>query len=158
MRNIVLARIDDRLIHGQIVTAWLKQTNGNTIAIVDDLLPKDPFMLRILKAASPPGISVEILNVEDAIAFLSEDSPAEERLVILTKIPQAMEKLIDGGILLEKIILGGMGAKAGRQKFNKNISASPEEVESMKHILGKNVELLYQLVPNDRPADVKKLL
>lgn len=158
MRNIVLVRIDDRLIHGQIVTAWLKQTNGNTILIIDDALPNDPFMHRILKAASPPGISVEILSVGDALRFLAEDSPSDEKLVILTKAPQPLEKLIEGGISIDRIILGGMGAKAGRQRFNKNISANAEEVESMRQILGNNVEMLYQMVPNDRPVDVRKLL
>jgi len=158
MRNVVLARIDDRLIHGQIVTAWVKQTNGNRIVIVDDPLTKDTFMQRLLKAAAPPGISVDILTTENAINFLKETSAAGEYIIILTKVPEIMEALIDGGVSIDKIILGGMGAKEGRNRFNKNVSASLKEVESFKRILGKGIAMLYQLVPSEKAEDVKKFL
>lgn len=62
MKNIVLIRIDDRLIHGQVVTQWIKDTNGNRILIVDDKLVNDRMMMRILKAAAPPGVKVEVMT------------------------------------------------------------------------------------------------
>lgn len=158
MRNIVLARIDDRLIHGQIVTAWVKQTNGNRIVIADDPLTKDTFMQRLLKAAAPPGISVDILAVSDAINFLKEEPAAGECIIILAKVPGVMEALINGGVGIDRVILGGMGAKEGRKRFNKNVSASPEEIESIKRILGKGVEMYFQLVPSEKAEDVKKLV
>ena len=83
MRNIVLARIDDRLIHGQVVTAWVKQTNGNRIVIADDPLTKDTFMQRLLKAAAPPGITVDILTTADAINFLKEAPESGENIILL---------------------------------------------------------------------------
>lgn len=158
MRNVVLARIDDRLIHGQIVTAWVKQTNANRIVIVDDPLTKDTFMQRLLKAAAPPGISVDILTMDNAVNFLKETPAAGEYIIILTKVPEVMEALIDGGIVIDKVILGGMGAKEGRNRFNKNVSASPKEVETIKRILGKGIPMLYQLVPSEKAEDVKKYL
>lgn len=158
MRNIVLARIDDRLIHGQVVTAWVKQTNANRIVIADDPLTKDNFMQRLLKAAAPPGISVDILTAVDAINFLKEAPTAGENIIILVKVPEVMEALIDGGVLLDKVILGGMGAKEGRSRFNKNVSASPKEVESIKRILGKGTAMFFQLVPAEKAEDVKKFV
>ena len=86
MRNIVLARIDDRLIHGQVVTAWVKQTNGNRIVIADDPLTKDTFMQRLLKAAAPPGITVDILTTADAINFLKEAPESGENIILLAKV------------------------------------------------------------------------
>ena len=62
MKNIVLIRIDDRLIHGQVVTQWIKDTNGNRILIVDDKLVNDRMMMRILKAAAPPGVKMQRRN------------------------------------------------------------------------------------------------
>jgi len=69
-----------------------------------------------------------------------------------------LEVLIDGGVELEKIILGGMGSKAGRKKFNKNVSASQEEVETMKRIIKKGSSIYFQLVPTEKATDVQKLL
>ena len=63
MRNIVLARIDDRLIHGQIATAWTKTTSATKIVIADDPLTKDTFTQRLLRAAAPHDITVEIGTV-----------------------------------------------------------------------------------------------
>ncbi|MDD4570601.1 MAG: PTS sugar transporter subunit IIB [Tepidanaerobacteraceae bacterium] len=158
MRNIVLARIDDRLIHGQVVTSWVKQTNANRIIIVDNPLTKDVFMQRLLKAAAPSGISVSILTTEDAVKFLKEEPSAGENIIILVKVPEAIEALIDGGVVLDKVILGGMGAKEGRSRFNKNVSASSKEVECIKRILEKGVSMYYQMVPNERAVDVKKII
>ncbi len=158
MKNIVLCRIDDRLIHGQVVTSWVKQTSGNKIIIVDDALTKDVFMQKILKAAAPPDVKVEVLNTDDATDVLKEEPASGEKIIILVKTPQALEKLIEGGVELPKIILGGMGAKEGRKKFNRNVSASSEEVDSMKRILEGGTEIYYQLVPTEAAVNVSKLL
>ena len=158
MKNIVLCRIDDRLIHGQVVTSWVKQTGGNKIIVVDDALTKDLFMQKILKAAAPPDVKVEVLGTLDATDVLKEDAANGEKVIILVKIPQILENLIKGGVALPKIILGGMGAKEGRKKFNRNVSVSSEEAESMKRIIESGTEILYQLVPTETPTDVRKLL
>lgn len=158
MRNIVLCRIDDRLIHGQVVTAWVKQTNGNRIIIVDNALTKDVFMQKILKAAAPPNIKVDVLSADAAAAVLLEDATEGEQIIILVKVPEVLETLMDNGVRFEKIILGGMGAKAGRTKFNKNVSASQEEAETMKRIIQKGTHIFFQLVPTEKATDIQKLL
>lgn len=158
MKNIVLARIDDRLIHGQVVTAWVKQTNATRIVIADDPLTNDSFMQRLLKAVAPPGIVVDILTVEAAADFLKEEPAAGENIIVLVKTPEVIEDLIQRGVALDKVILGGIGAKEGRKRFNKNVSASPAEVECIKRIIDKGVEMYYQLVPSEKAVDVKKLI
>lgn len=157
MRNIVLARIDDRLIHGQVVTSWVRTVDADQILIADDALMGDTFTQRVLKAAAPPGISVDVRSVEDAARYLQEDTRGG-RLVLLTKSPQAIEALIDADVAIGRVILGGMGFKAGRTRFNKNVSASPEEIESFRRMLGRGVEIFYQLVPSEVPTNIKKLL
>lgn len=157
MKNIVLARIDDRLIHGQVVTAWVRTVDANQIVIADDALMRDTFTQRVLKAAAPPGISLEILAVDDAAVHLLEDA-AGERIVLLTKTPQAIERIVEAGVLLDTVILGGLGFKQGRARFNRNVSASPEEIDSFKRMLDRGIDILYQLVPSEVPAHIKKLL
>ena len=66
MKNIVLTRIDDRLIHGQVVTAWIKQYPINKILIIDDELSQNRLMERIYKAAAPMGVEVLIQSVSEA--------------------------------------------------------------------------------------------
>ena len=149
MKNIVLIRIDDRLIHGQVVTQWIKDTNGNRILIVDDKLVNDRMMMRILKAA--------VMTVADAETELKQDAVPGENIVILVKVPLVLEALIDAGIPMQKIVLGGMGLTPQRKKFNKNVAATEEEVECMKRIVAKGVPMEFQLVPAERAINVEKL-
>ena len=158
MKNIVLSRIDDRLIHGQVVTSWVKQTGGNRIMIVDDALTKDIFMQKILKAAAPPDVVVDVLTIEAAAVMLKGEEESGEKIIILVKVPQTLEKLIEGGVTFKRIVLGGMGAKEGRKKFNRNVSASREEMDSMKRMIEGGTEIVFQLVPVESPVDVRKML
>ena len=70
MKHIVLCRIDDRLIHGQVVTAWVKQTEGNRIVIIDEALVKDVFLQKIIKAAAPSDIRIDIYSIENGVCEL----------------------------------------------------------------------------------------
>ena len=158
MRNILVTRIDDRLIHGQVVTAWIKQYPINRILIIDDELSKNKLMGRIYKAAAPVGIEVVIMNQDMAEGFIKETLVPKENLMILVKVPQVLEGLISKGIAINKVILGGMGAKPGRKTFNKNVSANEEETGCYKRMIEGGVEIYYQLVPNDKEVNIRKLL
>ncbi|MPN05835.1 PTS system mannose-specific EIIAB component [bioreactor metagenome] len=111
-----------------------------------------------MKAAAPPDVTVVILDVSGTAAYLSEAGEPSERWILLTKAPEAMERLLDAGVPLTKIILGGMGMKAGRTRFNKNVSASPEETACMKKLVERGIDMQYQLVPRELPVNIKKLL
>lgn len=158
MKELALVRIDDRLIHGQVVTAWAKETNCNRIIIIDDELAANTLMQRILKAAAPPGIKVEVMTVNESIIELKKEALPDERIIILVKIPQVLENLIDNGVKIEKIILGGMGLTAERKRFTKNVSATDEEIKCMKRIIEKGVSIDYQLVPSEKAVDIKKII
>lgn len=68
MADIQVIRADFRLIHGQVITKWIRQTPANKILIIDDVLAKDSFMSSIYVMAAPPGIEVIIDTVDDAVA------------------------------------------------------------------------------------------
>jgi len=157
MKNLVLVRIDDRLIHGQIVTQWLKSTHGNKILIIDDDVPNNPMIIRILKAAAPPDVKVVIKSVTEGIEYCKKEKKTDdEQIVLLVKTPEVIEKLLDDGVPIPKVILGGMGFKAGRSRINRNISANQEEIDCMKRILDKGTEIWYQLVPAEVAQNFEK--
>lgn len=156
MNKIALARIDDRLIHGQILTSWVKSTNTNHIVIIDNKLVTDMFTQRILKAAAPKDIKVDIVNEVDSIELLKQNS--NKNIIILTKTPTPFEYLLDQGIEIKEINLGGMGLKDDRVKFNKNVSANQQEVDSMKRLIDRGVSMYYQMLPVESAVDVRKIL
>lgn len=62
MENLVLTRIDDRLIHGQVMTAWIKQKNAVQVVVADDEVAEDEFMINVLEMAVPDEIAIGIFN------------------------------------------------------------------------------------------------
>ncbi|HAE62894.1 MAG TPA: PTS mannose/fructose/sorbose transporter subunit IIB [Eubacteriaceae bacterium] len=158
MKDIVLARVDDRLIHGQVVTAWAVTTRATRIIIVDDGVANDSFNKRVIKLLAPAGTAVDIYTVEEGIQELLSEPKANERIIVLTKTPITFEALVEGGVKLEKVILGGMGLRDNRKPFVKNVSCSPEEIDSIKNMMNKGVKVIYQLVPEQRVIEISGLL
>ena len=157
MKNIVLARIDERLIHGQVATQWLKLINANTIVVADDKIPTDNFMTMILQAVCPRNCKLHLLTPKDAAEFLKGEA-GSEKVFIVTKGPEAMLAMIEEGCEFKEIILGNMGGAPGRKMFNRNVSASESEVQCFKDIVGKGVPIYQQMVPADSRVDVQTLL
>ncbi|WP_227762311.1 PTS system mannose/fructose/N-acetylgalactosamine-transporter subunit IIB [Zhaonella formicivorans] len=155
--DVVLYRIDDRLIHGQVMTAWSKLTSANHVIIVDDSVVADPFMCKILSMAAPSGMKVEILNVDDGIKRLK--GPGEgTRVIVLFKVPQVVLKLIEAGIKISNLNVGGMGAAPGRKPLFKNISASPAEIETLKKIDSLGTKIEFRIVPDDKSIPFDKVI
>ena len=98
--EISLVRIDDRLIHGQVVTAWLKYYPSDVIVIVDDGVAKDALMQRVLRAAAPKGSTVVAKSIADTIAFLNDDANTGKKVMLIAKGPEPIEQLVDGGIAM----------------------------------------------------------
>jgi len=158
MKKIVLTRIDDRLIHGQVITAWVKYIKSDGILIVDEDLSKNALMQRIYKAAAPTGLEVFIANEKDAVEFLMTDSPTVKNVIILAKTPQVIENLRIGGADIKAVILGGMGSNHERKKLIRNVFSSKAENECFKRLIDSGCSVDFQLVPDEKSTDISKLI
>ena len=85
MADVRLVRVDFRLMHGQVVTAWLKQVSADAILIVDDKLASDKFLAQVFLMAKPPGVKVAIRSIEKAVAAFQNDSFKSEKMLVLFK-------------------------------------------------------------------------
>ena len=151
MKNIVLARVDDRLIHGEVVSVWTPSLNINRIIIVDDEVAADAFNKRVIKALAPNGVRCNVYSVEKGADILQRDSkdPAE-RVMVLTKTPITYDRMADLGLKLSDVNLGGMGLRGERTPFIKNVACSPDEIEAIKNLIEKGTHVYYQLVPEQQ--------
>lgn len=156
MQNLVLTRIDDRLIHGQVMTAWSRVTQAEQVIVVDNEVAKDDFMINVLENAIPENMAIGVFNQEDAVTFLSV--PLAAPTIILVKTPQVLEYLIDHHVDIKEIDLGGMGAKAGRERLYHTISTSQAENESFKRLIAKDVDVFIQIMPQNDKIALKGLL
>lgn len=157
MSQIVLARVDDRLIHGQAMTAWLQYTDGNHIVIIDNGTAQDSFLQTVMKMSVPQGIAFSVFDETAGAEFLQKDH-GNEKLLLLAKTPATYLHLVEAGVQLQEIIIGGMGAAAQRTKLYKNISASEEERQIFKKLLDQGIQVKVQIVPTDKATNVAGLL
>lgn len=158
MKEIVLTRIDDRLIHGQVMTSWLNYTGANKIMVIDDQTAGDPFMKTVLKNAVPSNVGLGLFTVSKAAARLKKGFKTGDKVIILVKYPDTVLSLIEEGVAFEHLNIGGMGAAPGREKFYKNISATEEEKGILKKIIESGCKTEIQIIAEDAKVDVSKLL
>ncbi len=157
MLNIVLTRIDDRLIHGQVITAWSKITAATRIVVVDDGVAKDPFMAKVLKIAAPSTVKVEVYSIKEAAEVLKGEDTGE-KVIVLVKYPVTVLELVKLEVGIKELNVGGMGASKGRKSFYKNISVSQEEKDIFKELIDKGLDISIQIVPDAKKIDVAKLI
>lgn len=149
-KDLGLVRIDDRLIHGQVITIWVKALRSSRIVIVDDGVAADSFMQEVMRLAAPPEITVDVCTVQEAMAALGDDTPDRDRILVLLKLPQVAEQLYKGGVKFKALNVGGIGAGPGRRSVFKNISMSDEEIATLKRLMEEGVEITLQTVPGEK--------
>lgn len=156
MKNVVLARIDERLIHGQVMTRLVRTTHFDVIEIVDDKIAADGWMKQITEMAVPKEFKGYVHSIDQAAEYLlgEEDGMG---ILVLVKTPEVIEELINRGVSVKELNLGGMGAKPGRRRTKSSISISDSEIETLKRIEEKGVEVYAQIVPGDKRYKVEEL-
>ncbi len=148
--SVKMIRIDDRLIHGQIVAAWAKCLSIKRIWIVDDAVAKDVFITNVMKMVSPPDTELVITGTDELEKLVPEFDSADKNTLILVKYPKVAKLLYEAGVGLRELNVGGMGANADRKKLFKNISASEEERATLKEMRDMGVKVYFQVTPNEK--------
>ena len=153
--SIKMIRIDDRLIHGQIVTAWAKNINAGKIWIVDDGVAKDDFIKGVMQMVAPSDRELIISSGAEVPAWLEKLDGEGDNVLILVKFPYVAQEIFKAGVKLKELNIGGMGASAERKKLFKNISASQAEKDTLKEIQDSGVDVYFQVTPDEKRTEYK---
>nr|WP_072514934.1 PTS sugar transporter subunit IIB [Ndongobacter massiliensis] len=160
MNNICLARVDFRLLHGQIVTNWIQQVNADSILIVNDQLMNDPILANVFRMAAPPGIQVALRTIDKAIQDFNLGKFKNRKLIILFKTVEDAYSAINQGMELQFIQIGGLGSDNTKRKISNEIFLSENEMSKLKLLHSKGVEISFQVTPKDTKLnfeDVEKI-
>ena len=153
-------RIDDRLIHGQIVTAWISDSKANTIMVADDKAAKDSLQQTMLKFAVPSGIKLIINSIEDAAKTLN-DPLVKEAVLLIVRNPKCAYELLLKGVSVQSVNVGNISnskSEIGRKKILQFIFVETEDVEYLKKIYDMGIKLDVRAIPNDKSIDGMDLL
>jgi PTS system mannose-specific IIB component len=155
---IVLVRIDDRLIHGQVVEGWLKIINANHIVVISDEVARDKMQQILLSMAVPSNISVTNVSVDEGARKIREAAFDGDRVLLLLSRPRDVLRLIDCGVKLSSVNVGGMHFTQGKKQLLRNLSVDETDVQAFVEIAKHGVELEGRVLPSDDRVNVAEII
>ncbi len=152
---ISLVRVDNRLIHGQVVEAWLPHLKVSRVAVADDEAASSPLIRAAMALAVQSAIEVLIQPLERMdYAALSADSV---RTLLLVREVAGAAWAADHGLQLSQLNLGNVHFASGRRQVSPSVFLSPEELAELKQLAGKGVHVEARAVPSERPLELPEL-
>ena len=155
--SIALYRIDDRLVHGQVMTAWARIFNITKIIVVDDATAKNAFLCDVMKMAVPSGCSVQILTVADAVSVVQASAKSDEKAIVLVKAPITLRALIDQGVEIKEINVGNVGAGPGRKAVMRSTQLTKDEFDTLVGMSAQGIHIYFQMLPEAKSMELDKL-
>ena len=151
-----LHRVDDRLIHGQVVIAWGRLLRPRRIWVVDDATAASEWERKLLASAAP-GVEVRVVTVDEAAARYAEEAAAEGAAILLVRNLGTAAALVEAGAAIPALNLGGIHYAPGRTKVNDYIYLGAEDRDQARRLLARRVALSVQDVPGARAVPLPDL-
>ena len=156
--EFVLARIDTRLLHGQVATNWTKATNPNRIIVVSDLVSKDELRKKLIEQAAPPGVRAHVIPLDKLVQVYNDPRFGDTKALLLFETPQDALAVIEKGVEIPELNIGSMAHSVGKVQINNVLSLDQEDVEVYKKLRDLGVKFDVRKVSNDSPSDLFKLI
>ncbi|MCL2900171.1 PTS mannose transporter subunit IIAB [Brenneria tiliae] len=156
--KIGLARIDDRLIHGQVATRWTKETNVNRIIVVSNEVAADNVRKTLLTQVAPPGVTAHVVDVAKAIRVYDNPKYAADRVMLLFTNPTDVLTLVENGVDIPSVNIGGMAFRQGKTQVNNAVSIDEKDIAAFKELDKRGIELEVRKVSSDSKIKMMDLI
>lgn len=155
--SVVLARIDNRLLHGVVATQWSPETGCNRLMVIDDDVANDPQKKETMKFGRPSGVNLSIINEETALKNFENHKYDGQKVFIVTKSPSTLLKVFNFETI-SKVNIGGTVKIENGIELSSRAMASEKDLEDYKKLkdLGATVQIQY--VPSDKITPIEKFL
>ncbi|MEW6517006.1 MAG: PTS sugar transporter subunit IIB [candidate division FCPU426 bacterium] len=154
--NLVLTRLDDRLIHGQVAVGWAKVTKPEVLLVADDQVEQDSLRRTLMEMAGAPGTKVLICRVEETAAACNRLELDGKRTLLLFSSPWDVCRAVDRGLRLQELNVGGLRYSPGKRQILKAIAVDEEDMKAFQKLVQEGVRVTVQMVPTDEPVDIRK--
>ena len=152
----LLHRVDDRLIHGQVVVAWGVRLGPRRIWVVDDAVAASDWERELLES-SAPDITVRVVSVADAARQWHQERDAEGGAFLLLHDLATALRLVEAGAAIATLNLGGLHYAPGKEKVNEYVSLNEADRAAARALRALGVALQVQDVPAARPVALDEL-
>ena len=155
---IIQLRIDDRLIHGEVVAMWLGYTNADVVCVADDATATNAMLKMAMSLAKPAGIDMPILTVDDAISYLNENADSKRRIFAVTQNVQNAVKIAQGVEALKDVNAGAMRASDGKKQVSLKVYVDEKDIEDLQKIASAGKTVVSQTKPDMKPLTLEEII
>ncbi|WP_438327324.1 PTS system mannose/fructose/N-acetylgalactosamine-transporter subunit IIB [Staphylococcus pseudintermedius] len=155
---IIGSRIDGRLIHGQVANLWATKLNIGRFIVIDNEVAQSDIDKQALKLATPAGIKLSVLPVEKAANNINNGKYDSQRVMVIAKRPDRFVEFVNNGVKIEELNVGNMSQTNETRSVTNSINITDEDVDNFKLLQEKGVNIISQMVPNDKSVDFMSLI
>lgn len=157
--DIALVRVDNRLVHGQILEAWVPFTRSSIIVIVDDHVASDLFRETVIRMAVPRDVELIISNVEDFTNNYqySRGQGKKKAIILFSSIADAL-RAFQGGFVFDRLNIGNVHSEECLKQCSPSVMLDAEDVKTIETFLEEGVHIDVRCVPREKPIDIRKMI
>lgn len=156
MPNIILTRIDNRLIHGQVATQWSGAIGINLILVANDEVASNPMRQGLMDMAAPSYAGTRYWTIEKTINTIHRASDAQKIFIIVDN-PQDVLKLVEGGVPIKQLNVGNMHMSEGKRQVATSVAIDDADAEAFRKLRDLGVEIFIQRTPDIAKEDPEVL-
>jgi mannose/fructose/N-acetylgalactosamine-specific phosphotransferase system component IIB len=156
--RIAFVRVDDRLIHGQVVLGWVRMVGATRIVVADDAVAKDEMQKTLMQFAAPPGVETTIIPVDEAGAALAHDGFPGDTVMVLVRGPRELVRLMAAGVPVTKVNVGNVRAAPGRERLTKEVAADRDDLSAWQALDAAGVALEAVWIPGGGVTDFNRVV
>jgi PTS system mannose-specific IIB component len=155
---IALLRVDDRLVHGQVVEGWLPTLKADLIVVVSDAAAADPISSALMKMAMPPSVGLLVLGIDAAADALTGPQMSARRALVLVPGPAEALALLKKGVAVDRVNVGGLHFTVGKVQLGRALFLDKKDKDALREIAARGVRLEGQPLPSDPQEDLAPML
>ncbi len=156
--SYVLARIDTRLLHGQVATSWTKSVNPTRIIVVSDNVSKDDLRKKMIEQAAPPGVKAHVVPISKMAQVDKDTRFGNTRAMLLFESPEDALRAVESGIDIKEINLGSIAHSIGKVVVNRAIAMGKDDVKAIEKLISLGIKFNVKKVPSDSGENIDNLL
>lgn len=156
MPNILLTRVDNRLIHGQVGVTWVNHLGANLILVANDKVAADPVQQSLMEMVLPDAIQTRFFTIDKTINIIHKASD-RQKIFLVCRTPQDALRLIEGGVPIKELNIGNMHFSEGKEQISSTVSLDEDDKKTIRKIIDLGIKVAIRRVPDERvEVDIEK--
>ena len=148
MPNILLTRIDNRHVHGQVGVTWVNHLGANLIVVANDEVSQDPVQQNLMEMVIPDAIGIRFFSIQKTIDVIHKAAP-RQKIFLVVRNPQDALRLAEGNVPIDKINIGNMHFSEGKEQISSTVSIDENDKEAFRNLKELGIALEIRRVPDE---------